>query len=64
MKYYFISYAHRHRGTNSVSFLNFLSNEHPFEWQIKVRDNKDGDYSLICWQEITEEEFVRYKHNW
>ena len=59
-KYYYISYAYKYLSLGNIqwSFKGIVSNTFPLEW---IYERNDLNYTLLSWQEITEEEYNKYK---
>lgn len=61
MKYYLVSYAYRRAGRSIWDFANKVMKEDPLGWLASLQESRDH-FALISYQEITAEQYVRYKY--
>lgn len=47
--------------SGQLSVTNGVSNRHPFAVEADMRKNVDPEFLLLCWQEITKEEYELYQ---
>jgi len=60
-KYYFITYVTRKLGKEYLE--SDVINKHPFDWLTKTRSEINHKIVLAGWQEISEEEYLKYYDN-
>ena len=60
-KYYFITYIARKLGKEYLE--SDVIDEHPFNWLSKARSEINHKIVLAGWQEISEEEYLKYYDN-
>lgn len=55
--FYFISFMY---GASEKVMCNTVTNVHPLTWQVDANKSYPGQYVLVSWQQISEEEFILY----
>ena len=71
MRFYFVAYAFRYAGSPDWNFTEGLLDEHPIAALIRWREEDTRQhphggkgsisYALISWQQITVEEYEKFK---
>lgn len=57
MKFYFITFMY---GASEKTVSHTVISEHPFDWQKGANRSYPGQYVLLNWKVISEEEYLSY----